>query len=122
MGYFVVYFNVLVIVDLGEIIFSDIDFFVIVRYIGLDGKEVFYIGIVGDFVLLIKGWFWVFMWKVNMEYYKYRFWFFYWDYISKDVFLVIFGDVYFVDIEVWVMNVIVEKGGRIVFEVLLGDM
>ena len=35
---------------------------------------------------------------------------------------VIPGEIYGVDIELWPTNVVVEKGGKIVFEVASGDM
>lgn len=120
-GHLVAHLNVSVTADQGEITPSDIDLFVTVRYIGPDGKEVFYTGTAGDPVPLTKGWLRVSMRKVNTEHHKHRPWLPHRDYTSKDVLPVIPGDVYPVDIEVWATNVIAEKGGRIVFEVSSGD-
>lgn len=100
---------------------SDIDLFVTLRYLGSDGKEVFYTGTAGDPVPLTKGWLRVSLRKVNEEHYKHRPWFPHRDYTSKDVLPVIQGEVYAVDVEVWPTNVVVEKGGRLVFEVASGD-
>ncbi|PKS12540.1 hypothetical protein jhhlp_000748 [Lomentospora prolificans] len=100
---------------------SDIDLFVTLRHIGPDGKEVFYTGTAGDPVPLTKGWLRVSLRKVNKEHPKHREWLPHRDYTSKDVLPVIQGEVYAVDIEIWPTNVIVEKGGRLVFEVASGD-
>jgi hypothetical protein len=43
------------------------------------------------------------------------------NYFSTDVQEVEVGQVYTVDAEIWPMNVIAEKGGRIVFEASSGD-
>lgn len=56
MGNIVFYVMVSVIVLLKGVMFFDMDIFVIFCYIFVVGKEVFYIGIVGDFVFLMKGW------------------------------------------------------------------
>lgn len=100
---------------------SDIDLFVTLRHISPEGKEVFYTGTAGDPVPLTKGWLRVSLRKVNKEHYKHRPWLPWRDYYSTDVLPVVPGEVYSVDIEVWPTNVVVEKGGRIVFEVSSGD-
>lgn len=100
---------------------SDIDLFITLRYIGPDGKEVFYTGTAGDPVPLTKGWLRASMRKVNKEHPKHREWLPHRDYTSRDVQAVIPEEVYTVDVEVWPTNVVVEKGGRVVFEVSSGD-
>ncbi|KAK0383845.1 hypothetical protein NLU13_9756 [Sarocladium strictum] len=120
-GHVVARLNVSVTADPGELTPSDIDLFVTLRYIGPDGKEVFYTGTAGDPVPLTKGWLRVSMRKVNTEHHKHRPWLPHRDYTSKDVLPVIPGEVYPVDIEIWPTNVVAEKGGRLVFEVSSGD-
>jgi predicted acyl esterase len=100
---------------------SDIDLFVTLRHISPAGKEVFYTGTAGDPVPLTKGWLRVSLRKVNTEHYKHRPWLPWRDYYSTDVLPVVPGEVYGVDIEVWPTNVVVEKGGKLVFEVASGD-
>jgi predicted acyl esterase len=100
---------------------SDIDLFVTLRHISPEGKEVFYTGTAGDPVPLAKGWLRVSLRKVNTEHYKHRAWLPWRDYYSIDVLPVIPGEVYGVDIEVWPTNVVVERGGKLVFEVASGD-
>jgi predicted acyl esterase len=100
---------------------SDIDLFVTLRHFGPNGKEVFYTGTAGDPVPLTKGWLRVSLRKVNEHHHKHRDWLPHRDYTSNDVLPVIQGEVYGVDIEIWPTNVVVEKGGRIVFEVASGD-
>lgn len=100
---------------------SDIDLFLTFRYISPEGNEVFYTGTAGDPVPLTKGWLRVSLRKTNPGHPKARPYLPWRDYFSTDVQPVIPGDVYAVDVEVWPTNVIVEKGGRIVFEVSSGD-
>jgi predicted acyl esterase len=100
---------------------SDIDLFVTLRHISPEGKEVFYTGTAGDPVPLSKGWLRVSLRKVNTDHYKHRPWLPWRDYYSTDVLPVVPGEVYGVDIEVWPTNVVVEKGGKLVFEVASGD-
>ncbi|KAK4119835.1 alpha/beta-hydrolase [Parathielavia appendiculata] len=100
---------------------SDIDLFLTLRYLGPDGKEVFYTGTAGDPVPLTKGWLRTSLRKVNREHPKHREWLPHRDYFSTDVLPVIPGEVYAVDVEVWPTNVVVEKGGRVVLEVASGD-
>lgn len=100
---------------------SEIDVFLTLRYIGPDEKEVFYTGTAGDPVPLCKGWLRTSLRKVNESHRKHRAYLPHRDYTSADVLPVIPGEVYTIDIEVWPTNVVVEKGGRIVFEVASGD-
>ncbi|KEZ43318.1 hypothetical protein SAPIO_CDS4764 [Scedosporium apiospermum] len=120
-GHIVAHLNVSVSPDPSGPTPSDIDLFVTLRHIGPDGNEVFYTGTAGDPVPLTKGWLRVSMRKVNNEHPKHREWLPHRDYTSKDVLPVIQGEVYAVDIEVWPTNVIVEKGGKLIFEVASGD-
>ncbi|EON67980.1 hypothetical protein W97_07126 [Coniosporium apollinis CBS 100218] len=100
---------------------TDIDLFVTLRHISPQGKEVHYTGTAGDPVPLTKGWLRVSLRKTNTDHPKHRPWLPHRDYCSTDVQPVIPGEVYSVDVEIWPTNVIVEKGGRIVFEVASGD-
>ncbi|MCJ1445190.1 MAG: hypothetical protein MMC23_005695 [Stictis urceolatum] len=100
---------------------SDIGLFLTLRHISPEGKEVFYTGTAGDPVPLTKGWLRVSMRKVNNEHHKQRDYLPWRDYYSTDRLPVIPGEVYSVDVEVWPTNVVVEKGGRLVFEVSSGD-
>ncbi len=91
------------------------------RHIGPNGTEIFYTGTAGDPVPLTKGWLRVSLRKVNKESLKHREWLPYRGYTSRDILPVIPGDVYPVDVEIWPTNVIVEKGGKLMFEVASGD-
>ncbi|RDW75213.1 hypothetical protein BP6252_06355 [Coleophoma cylindrospora] len=100
---------------------NDIDLFLTVRYISSDGKEVYYTGTAGDPVPLTKGWLRVSMRKTeeadpkNRSYLPYR------NYFKADVQPVIADEIYAVNVEIWPSNVIIEKGGKLVFEVASGD-
>ncbi|KAI9778462.1 MAG: hypothetical protein M1839_008108 [Geoglossum umbratile] len=100
---------------------KDIDIFVTLRHISPTGTEIFYTGTAGDPVPLTKGWLRVSMRRVNTEHQKYREYLPHRDYFSTDVLPVIPGEVCGVDIEIWPTNVVVEKGGKITFEVSSGD-
>jgi predicted acyl esterase len=100
---------------------SEIDLFLTLRYISPAGEEVYYTGTAGDPIPLAKGWLRVSLRKTNSEHPKHREYLPWRDYFSTDVQPVIPGDVYAVDIEVWPTNVIVEKGGKLVFEIGSGD-
>jgi len=100
---------------------SDIDLFVTLRHISAEGKEVSYTGTAGDAVPLCKGWLRVSMRKINKEHHRHRHYLPQRDYTSRDVQHVIPGEVYPVDVEVWPTNVVVEKGGKIIFELASGD-
>lgn len=100
---------------------KDIDVFVTLRYIDPSGQEVYYTGTAGDPIPLTKGWLRASLRKVNSEHPKNQPYQPYREYISSDVQEVVEGSVYTMDIEIWPTNVVVEKGGRIVFEVASGD-
>lgn len=120
-GHVVAHLNVSVTPDPDGPTPSDIDLFVTLRYIGPEGKEVFYTGTAGDPVPLCKGWLRTSLRKVDKEHNKHREWLPHRNYTKADVQPVIQGEVYSVDIEVWPTNVVAEKGGKIVFEVSSGD-
>ncbi|KAL2019410.1 hypothetical protein VTK56DRAFT_9701 [Thermocarpiscus australiensis] len=120
-GHIVAHLNVSVSPDRGGPTPSDIDLFVTLRHIGADGEEIFYTGTAGDPVPLNKGWLRVSLRKVNGQHPKHRDWLPHRDYTSKDVLPVIQGEVYAVDVEVWPTCVVVEEGGRLMFEVASGD-
>ncbi|CRG83449.1 Isoleucine--tRNA ligase [Talaromyces islandicus] len=105
----------------SETIPTDIDLFVTLRHTSAEGKEVFYTGTAGDPVPLTKGWQRVSLRKIDHTHHKNRPWLPHRNYTSADVQPVITGEVYPVDIEIWPTNVVVEKGGKIVFEVSSGD-
>lgn len=100
---------------------TDIDLFVTLRHLSPEGNEVFYTGTAGDPVPLTKGWLRVSLRKTSPEHPKHRPWLPWREYTSSDVRPVLPGEVYGVDVEVWPTNVVVEKGGRLVFEVSSGD-
>lgn len=99
----------------------DIDIFVTLRYISTAGNGVHYTDTSGEPVPLTKGWLRVSLRKADSDHHKYRPWLPYRQYACADVQPVVIGEVYAVDLEIWPTNVVVEKGGRIVFEVLPGD-
>lgn len=100
---------------------SDIDLFVTLRHISPEGKEVFYTGTAGDPVPLTKGWLRVSLRKTNPDHPKHRPYLPWREYLSTDRLPVIPGEVYGVDVEVWPTQVVVEKGGKLIFEVASGD-
>ncbi|KLP14629.1 putative hydrolase, CocE/NonD family [Fusarium fujikuroi] len=120
-GHVVAHLNVSVSPDPSGPTPSDIDLFVTLRRFDPSGQEVFYTGTAGDPVPLTKGWLRVSLRKVDSEHPKHRDWLPHRNYTSKDVQPVIQGEVYGVDIEVWPTNVVVDKGGKLVFEVSSGD-
>ncbi|KAI1046501.1 hypothetical protein LB505_011782 [Fusarium chuoi] len=120
-GHVVAHLNVSVSPDPSGPTPSDIDLFVTLRHFDPSGEEVFYTGTAGDPVPLTKGWLRVSLRKVDSEHPKHRDWLPHRNYTSKDVQPVIQGEVYGVDIEVWPTNVIIDKGGKLVFEVSSGD-
>lgn len=99
----------------------DIDLHVTLRHLDSAGKEILYTGTTGDGIPLCKGWLRVSMRKVNEAHPKHREYLPYRDYFSTDVKPVKADQVYAVDIEIWPTNVVIEKGGRLVFEVSSGD-
>lgn len=100
---------------------SDIDIFLTLRHISSEGDEVLYTGTAGDPVPLTKGWLRVSLRNINSEHPKHRPWLPWRDYVTTDAKPVIPGEVYTVDVEVWPTNVVVGKGGKLVFEVSSGD-
>lgn len=96
---------------------KDLDVFVTLRHFGPDGKEIFYTGTAGDPVPLVKGFLRASLRRVdeqsplNRPYLPYR------GYTSKDVSYLEQGKPYDLLVEIWPTGVVVEKGGRIVFEV-----
>ncbi|KAF5002125.1 hypothetical protein FGRMN_608 [Fusarium graminum] len=120
-GHVVAHLNVSVSPDPSGPTPSDIDLFVTVRHYDPSGQEVFYTGTAGDPVPVTKGWLRVSLRKVDQEHPKHRDWLPHRNYTSKDVLPVIQGEIYGVDVEVWPTNVVVDKGGKLVFEVSSGD-
>lgn len=120
-GHIVAHLNVSVTPDPNGPTPSDIDLFLTLRHIGPDGKEIFYTGTAGDPVPLTKGWLRVSLRNMDVNNLKHREWLPYRGYTSKDVLPVIQGEIYAVDIEIWPTNVVVEKGGKLAFEVASGD-
>lgn len=120
-GHVVAHLNVSLTPDTTGPTPTDIDLFVTVRHISPAGKEVFYTGTAGDPVPLVKGWLRVSMRKTSPEHYKHRPYLPWREYLSTDVRPVIPGEVYGVDVEVWPTNVVIEKGGKLIFEVASGD-
>lgn len=100
---------------------SDIDLFVTLRHLGPDGNEIFYTGTAGDPVPLTKGWLRVSLRAVDSDNQRHRPYLPHRNYTSRDIQPVIQGEAYAVDVEVWPTNVVVERGGRLVFEVSSGD-
>lgn len=100
---------------------SDIDIFVTLRHISPAGKEILYTGTAGDGVPLTKGWLRVSLRKVATDHPKNRPYLPWREYLSTDVQPVVVGEIYEVDVEVWATSVVVEEGGKLVFEVASGD-
>ncbi|KAJ9611855.1 hypothetical protein H2204_015132 [Knufia peltigerae] len=100
---------------------SELDVFVTLRHVGEDGEEIFYTGAAGDPVPLSKGWLRLSLRKVDTSHPRHREYVPHRNYLSTDIQSVAPGKVYEVDVEVWPTNVVVEKGGSLVFEVSSGD-
>ncbi|KAH6649133.1 X-Pro dipeptidyl-peptidase C-terminal non-catalytic domain-containing protein [Truncatella angustata] len=100
---------------------KDIDLFVTLRHIDTNGKEIHYTGTAGDPVPLTKGWLRVSFRKVHTDHPKNRPYLPHREYLSTDVLPVKSAEVYPVEVEIWPSNVVVEKGGKLVFEVASGD-
>lgn len=107
------------IADFGER--RDIDLFLTLRHISPEGNEVFYTGSSGDNVPVTKGWLRVSLRKINELHPRNRPYLPYREYLSTDVQPVRDGQVYEVDVEMWPTNVVVEKDGKLIFEVSSGD-
>lgn len=119
-GHVVAHLNVSVTPEVtsGE---KDIDLFVTLRHIDPSGKEVYYTGTAGDGVPLTKGWLRVSLRKVHDDNPKNRPYLPHREYFSSDAQAVVPEQVYGVDVEIWPTNVVVEKGGHLIFEVASGD-
>ncbi|EMC99530.1 hypothetical protein BAUCODRAFT_29893 [Baudoinia panamericana UAMH 10762] len=100
---------------------SEIDVFVTLRHLSPAGKEVFYTGTAGDPVPLTKGWLRASLRKVDASHSQHHEWLPHRQYLSTDVQEVKPDTVYEMEIEVWPTNVVVDKGGKLVFEVSSGD-
>lgn len=122
-GHIVAHLNVSLTPDsaLATAAKKDIDIFLTLRYIDPSGTEVHYTGTAGDAIPLTKGWLRCSLRKINAESPKNRPYAPYRDYRSIDVQEVKPEEVYAVDVEVWPTNVVVEKGGKIIFELSSGD-
>ncbi|WAO90181.1 PepX-C domain-containing protein [Fusarium falciforme] len=119
-GHIVAHLNISV--EMAEAVQDpDIDVFVTVRHLSPEGKEVFYTGSSGDNVPVCKGWLRVSLRKVNEDHPKNRPWLPLREYLSSDVQPVTNKEIYPVDIELWPTNVVVEKGGKLIFEISSGD-
>jgi predicted acyl esterase len=100
---------------------KDIDLFLTLRHIDPTGKEVHYTGTAGDGVPLTKGWLRASLQKVHEENPKNRPYLPHREYLSSGVQPIVAEQVYGVDVEIWPTNVVVEKGGHLIFEVSSGD-
>lgn len=120
-GHIVAHLNVLVTPKNAYNEEPDIDLFLTIRHLDPSGHQVFYTGTAGDPVPVCKGWLRVSNRKVHEENPKHKPWLPYREYFSTDVLPSKPGEVYAVDVELWPTNVVVDKGGRLVFEVASGD-
>ncbi|EME40229.1 hydrolase-like protein [Dothistroma septosporum NZE10] len=100
---------------------SDIDIFLTLRHISPARSEIFYTGTAGDPFPLTEGWLRVSLRKVETSNPKNTDWLPHREYRSSDVQEVKVDVVYEVDVEVWPTNVVVEEGGKLLFEVASGD-
>ncbi|KAF5858946.1 hypothetical protein ETB97_003549 [Aspergillus alliaceus] len=115
-GHIVAHLNVFVCPDEGGPLPSETDLFLTLRYVSPSGEEIYYTSTVGDPTPLTKGWTRVSMRKVNEKHLRHREYLPYRDYYSTGVLPVMPGEVYPVDVEIWLSNVVVEKGGKLVLE------
>lgn len=100
---------------------TEIDVFVTLRHLDPSGKEIYYTGTAGDPVPLAKGWLRASLRKVHADHPLHKEYLPHREYLAADVQPVKSGEVYELDVEIWPTNVVVEKGGRLVFEVGSGD-
>ncbi|KAF4865006.1 Cocaine esterase [Colletotrichum siamense] len=96
---------------------TDIDLFVTLRKINVNGQEVFYTGTMGDPVPIVKGWLRVSQRLVDISHHFHRDFMPYRNYHSTDVQLVKENEKYAVDVEVWPTNVVLEPGETLVLEI-----
>jgi predicted acyl esterase len=120
-GYIVAHLNVSVSPHANGPTPSDIDIFLTLRHISPEGKEVHYTGTVGDPVPLAKGWLRASLRKVDLTHPKHREYLPWRNYFNTEVEPIVPGEVYGLDVEVWPTTVVVERGGKIIFEVSSGD-
>jgi predicted acyl esterase len=100
---------------------SDIDLFLTIRHLDSENKEILYTGTVGDPVPVSKGWLRVSLRKVNKDSSQNHIWQPRREYLSSDVELIVPGEIYSVDVEIWPTNVILIPGERLIFEISSGD-
>ncbi|OBT64251.1 hypothetical protein VE03_06881 [Pseudogymnoascus sp. 23342-1-I1] len=120
-GHVVAHLNVSVAKDNDGNLPADLDLFITVRHLDSSGQEIFYTGTAGDPVPVTKGWLRCSLRRTNPEHPHHRPYLPYRNYFSTDVEMLEEGEVYAVDVEIWPTNVVVEKGGRVVFEVASAD-
>lgn len=99
---------------------KDIDVFLTLRRISPSGKEIFYTGTAGNSVPLKKGWLRVSLHKITSDHPKNRPYLPHREYLSTDV-QQLSDTIYSIDVEILPPNVIIERGGKLVFEVSSGD-
>ncbi|KAE8395033.1 galactose-binding domain-like protein [Aspergillus alliaceus] len=116
-GHIVAHLNVFVCPDEGGPLPSETDLFLTLRYVSPSGEEIYYTSTVGDPTPLTKGWTRVSMRKVNEKHLRHREYLPYCDYYSTGVLPVMPGEVYPVDVEIWLSNVVVEKSGKLASEI-----
>ena len=100
---------------------SDMDLFVTLRHLDPAGKEILYTGTVGDPVPVVKGWLRCSLRKTRSENPKHSAHLPYREYSKNDEELLIPGQVYEVDVEIWPTTVTMVKGDVLVLEVGSGD-
>lgn len=100
---------------------SDIDLFVTLRHIGVDGNEIFYTGTIGDPVAVCKGFLRVSHRRIQESHELHRQYLPYRTYHKADLQEVKPGEVYKATIEIWPTSVVLEKGEKLLFEVSGGD-
>ncbi|KAE9574240.1 hypothetical protein CGMCC3_g9671 [Colletotrichum fructicola] len=96
---------------------TDIDLFVTLRKINVNGQEVFYTGTMGDPVPIVKGWLRVSQRLVDTSHHFHRDFMPHRNYHSTDVQPVKENEKYAVDVEVWPTNVVLEPGETLVLEI-----
>lgn len=96
---------------------ADIDLFVTLRKINVNGQEVFYTGTMGDPVPIVKGWLRVSQRLIDTSHHFHRDFMPYRHYHSTDVQPVKENEKYVFDVEVWPTNVVLEPGETLVLEI-----
>lgn len=100
---------------------SEIDLFVTLRHLDVNGDEISYTGADGDAVPVCKGWLRVSLRKLSDQSSRNTFWHPHRDYLSTDVQRVVPGKIYGVDVELWPTSVVLTRGEVLAFEVSSGD-